>query len=89
MDKRRDDFFSPEARCSYTQPQPSVQLSSSSILISLRPVYQQKIDTVIAKMGDGYFLLDETISFEEINRMMCRVVADKLLPLHHLLPQSH
>jgi hypothetical protein len=39
-------------------------------------------------MRDRYFLLDETISAKEINRMMCRVVVDKLLPLHHFAPSE-
>jgi hypothetical protein len=37
-------------------------------------------------MSKRYFLLDETISSKEINRTMCRVVADKLQPLNHFAP---
>ncbi|KAJ5722280.1 hypothetical protein N7488_000315 [Penicillium malachiteum] len=39
-------------------------------------------------MKDRYFLLDETIPAKEISRMMCRVVVDKLLPLHHFAPSE-
>ena len=39
-------------------------------------------------MGNRYFLLDETIPAKEISRMMCRVVVDKLLPLHQFAPRE-
>ncbi|KAJ5274018.1 hypothetical protein N7478_009143 [Penicillium angulare] len=39
-------------------------------------------------MKNRYFLLDETIPAKEISRMMCRVVVDKLLPLHHFAPSE-